>query len=294
MSFEVSGPLEARGSKKDLEEETSDRSISNFNFCYRMPKKNDDSDEENVLKKEECFSVNFEDREKSSSDHRKSYSKYGKTRQDLYDQLTERSKAELEHIQVYLLDKIDKGEPLPEVTEVCKNLRIMTGAPQMEFDDFEKLRNYNLGISRLGGGMNSLTMPNLPVVVYNNLTSLTMLNVDIATNNMTLKPLFTPKAGEMITCLGVGSSQYQNCVIASCMLQSSLVFIDIQTESVLFYLQLEDASTHGDVTAITTFNKQVVVFFEDWTVRAIDVTCSYSRSNQQKKSNNFRSPRTSI
>lgn len=272
MSFEVSGPAEGRGGKKDLEEETSDRSISNFNFCYKMPKKNDDSDEEHVQKKEECFSVNFEDRDKSSSEHRKSYCKYGKTKQDLYEQLTERSKAALEDIEIYLLDKIEKGESLPEVTEVCKRLRIMTAAPQVEFDDFEKLRNYNLGISRLGTGTNSIPMPKLPIIVYNNLTSLMMLFVDTNTNNMALKPLYSPRQGELITCLGVGSQKYENCVIAACMHQYSLVFIDLQTESILFCLPLDSSSDSGEVTAITTFNQRALVFFEDWSVRIIDVS----------------------
>lgn len=275
MSFEVSGPAEGKGGKRDLEEETSDRSISNFNFCYKMPKKNEDSDEETVQKKDEVFSVNFEDRDKSSSEHRKSYSKYGRSKQDLYEQLTGRSKAALENLEIYLLDKIEKGEPLPEVAEVCKDLRIMTAAPQMEFDDFEKLRNFNLGISRLGAGINSISMPKLPVIVYNNLTSLTMLHVDIGTNNMTLKPLFSPRPGEMLTCLGVGSDKYENCVIAACMQQFALVFLDLQTESMLFSLPLEGANDHGSVTAITTFNQQALVFFEDWSVRMIDVDSAH-------------------
>lgn len=272
MSFEVSGPAEGREGKKDLEEETSDRSISNFNFCYRLAKKNDDSDEETLQKKDECFSVNFEDREKSSSDHRRSYCKYGKTKHDLYEQLTERSRATLENIEIYLLDKIQKGEPLPEVSEVCKSLRIMTTAPQMEFDDFEKLRNYNLGISRLGVGVTSISMSKLPVIVYNNLTSLTALNVDTNTCNMTLKPLFTPRSGELVVCIGVGSHQYKNCVIAACMQQFSLVFLDIQTESILFCLPLESVRGNGEVTAVTTFNQQALVFFEGWSAALIDVS----------------------
>jgi hypothetical protein len=275
MSFRVSHPADSRSDRLESQEGDGSKSVSNFNACYKVKQASDSSDEEDGKRSEEYYSVNFENRNKATQNRKMSHSRFGQSKQGLYEALTERSRTTLEKLEVNLLDKLDKGEHLPEVTAMCKELRLITSQPQMEFDDFDCLKNYTMGVTRYGMGSSLLSSNNHPVVIYNNLTNLAILTVDYATKNYTLKSLYTPKAEEMLVYLGSGSGNLEDCVITIGAKDQTLVFIDITSESILFRIPLEMPGPDIQVSTVSTIShQQLVVVFEDWTVHVIEVASS--------------------
>jgi len=272
MSFRVSHPADTRSDRLNSHEEDGSKSVSNFNACYKVKQVSDSSDEEGPDRQEEYYSVNFENRGKATQNRKMSHSRFGKSKTGLYDMLTDRSKATLETLEVNLLDKLERGENLPEITTVYNELRLMTSEPQMEFDDFDYLKNYTMGVTRYGMGSSVLSSTNHPVVIYNNLTNLVILTVDHTTKNYTLKSLYTPKAEEILVYLGFGSGNLEDCVITAEAKSQNLVFIDIATENVLFKIPLELENPDLQISMITTINHQhVVVIMEDWTIYVIEI-----------------------
>lgn len=272
MSFRVSHPADARSERLESQEGQSSKSVSNFNACYKVKQVSNSSDEEEGNKPEECYSVNFENRGKGVQNRKLSHSRFGQTKKGLYEALTERSKATLEHLEVNLLDKLERGVNLPEVSSVYRELRLITSAPQMEFDDFDYLKNYTMGVTRYGMGSSCLSSTNSSAIIYNNLTNLAILTVDCVTNNFTLKSLYTPKTDDMLVYLGLGSGTLEDCVITVGAKDQTLVFIDIPSESVLFRIPLDIENPELQISTVCTLSHhKVVVIFEDWSIQVIEV-----------------------
>lgn len=272
MSFKVSHPADSRAGRIGSEEDQSSLSVSNFHFCYKVKPPAIDSDEEKDEKVEECYSVNFEAREKGPNYRKFSGSRYGTVKHNLYDMLTDKSKAALEALEQNLLERIDRGEELPEASVVCSDLRIITCEPQMEFDDFDNLKNYSMGVTRYGLGNNVVASKKFPVMVYNNLTNLTILSVDLSTKNFAVRSLYQPRHEDILTYLGLGFGKYEGCAITIPAKERALVFIEIASESVLFKIPLEDLSEDKLVSAVATLShNHIVIVFEDWTVHVMEV-----------------------
>lgn len=272
MSFRVSHPADNRTERLGSQEGDGSRSVSNFNACYKVKPISDSSDEEEGNQVEEYYSVNFENRAKTTKNRKMSHSRFGQSKQGLYDSLTDRSKATLEQLEINLLEKLERREHLPEVKAMYKELRLITSEPLMEFDDFEYLKNYTMGITRYGMGSSLISSVNHPVIIYNNLTNLAILSVDYATKNYTLKSLYTPRTDDMLIYLGSGSGSLQDCVIAAGAKDQTLTLIDITSESVLFRIPLEMPGPDTQITAIATVShQQIVVVFDDWTIYVIEV-----------------------
>jgi hypothetical protein len=78
------------------------------------------------------------------------------------------------------------------------------------------------------------------VFVFNNISNVVILSIDITTMNYLFKPMFTPNKDEFISFINTGKGDLLDVVFVGQMAKRLISFFDVQENVKLFDIQIED------------------------------------------------------
>jgi hypothetical protein len=277
MSFELPKPKEQRLKRLEEEKSACELSISNFNFCYKMPSRGIDSDEEVEQKggsqPAHCYSVNFEDDDDVKSP--KSAKSRRATHRNLYERLTEKVQGKMELVEGLILQYNQHEVTIDRVKKVLDGVRVVTRDPYFEFDDFHILKNFDQELARDGLFSYPISCNDSTSLIFNNISSLAKLDIDLESQTHTLKKLLKVKDTEMICSMTLGTGPLSSSILVSGVIDNSIVFLDTKSESVLFRVPLDPSSSSKTPVSAINSGKTLWVLFEDWSLEKYDVITSY-------------------
>ena len=274
MSTELLKPKEQRLKRLEEDQHSSERAISNFSFCYKIPNRCIDSDEDAEERGRsaaaQCYSVNFED-----DDDLKSNSRSIKSRKcvskNLYEQLTEKVQTHMGLVEGLIQQYHQQEVPIETVQKMLDSIRVVTRDPVFEFDDFTILKNFDQAITRDGIISGPISCRRLPSLLFNNIGSLVKLDLELETHNYTLKPIYQTTDSDMLSFVGVGTGKLADIILTAGVADNSIVFLCPQRETVLFCVPLASRSASKFVVSAINIGNELWVLFEDWSLEKYDV-----------------------
>ena len=274
MSFELPNPKDLRLKRIQEDNASDERSVSNFSLIYRVGSKNPISDDEDDspsnVKKSDCFSVNFEDDQGKSR-----HSKFAPSNESLhktsYENLTERSKKNLDAfedtVQAYRAGEVT----LDELKKELEKIRIVLQSPVLEFDDFTSLKNFNLPLSRDLPGMGPVALAD-GRVCFNNLVNVALLSLDLDASTYVLKNIRKLKDDDIVSFVASGHGSFNKFIITSSAVDTSIHFIDCTTEEVLFRIHPHKEIDFATVLLSTVNEQYAFLVYDNWSIQVLDVS----------------------
>ena len=181
--------------------------------------------------------------------------------EDFFDSLTTISKMKLQ--------KLEEEQSLSK--EEFSSLRVFKGHPVLEFNDYLTMTTFNEPGWREALNNNFCHFKHENLFIFNNVKSVVSLTLEIKTLSYLLKTVYTPRDGEFVSFVNVGTGKLGDAVFIGGVGSERIGVFDVKNSVRLFDVDVE---TDGEVmlNAVNVGN-ELFVALTDNKIKRIDVSC---------------------